>query len=68
MQPILKIAYGLSSPAILISAVWCATLIGVAVGPIDYPLQPSPAVLALVASGASLLIVGDGEGSRGAIL
>lgn len=57
MQQFIKIARGLSSPAILIVAVWCATLIGVAVGPVDYPLQPSVPVLVLVATGVSLFIV-----------
>jgi hypothetical protein len=58
MQPFIKIARSLSSPVILIVAVWCAALLVVAVGPIDYPLQPSVAVLALVVAGVSLFIVG----------
>ena len=56
MQQLLKIVRGLSSPAILIAAVWCAMLIAVAIGPIDYPGQPSVAVLVLVAIGVSLFI------------
>ena len=55
-QPI-KIARSLASPAILIAAVWCAALIGVAVGPVDYPMQPSVPVLVLVAVGVSLFIL-----------
>jgi hypothetical protein len=63
MQQFIKIARGLSSPAILIAAIWCATLISVAVGPIDYPLQPSAAVLALVAGGVSLFILAHQAGA-----
>ena len=63
MQQLIKVTRGLSSPAILIAAVWCAILISVAVGPIDFPLQPSVAVLVLVAVGVSLFIVGDRAGA-----
>ena len=63
MQRFPKITRGLSSPAILIVAVWCATLIGVAVGPIDYPLQPSAPVLLLVATGISLFILAHQGGA-----
>jgi hypothetical protein len=63
MQQLMKITRGLSSPAILIAAVWCVTLISVAVGPIDYPLQPSVPVLVLVAVGVSLFIVGHWAGA-----
>jgi hypothetical protein len=56
MQHVLKIARGLSSPAILIVAVWCAALVGVAVGPIEYPQQPSVPVLLFVATGISLFV------------
>ena len=63
MQQLVKIARGLSSPAILITVVWCATLIGVAVGPIDFPGQPSVLVLVLVAVGVSLFIAGHAAGA-----
>jgi len=63
MQQFIKITRGLSSPAILIAMVWSVTLIGVAVGPIDFPLQPSVPVLVLVAVGVSLFIVGQGAGA-----
>jgi hypothetical protein len=43
----------------LIVFAWCAILIGVAVGPIAFPQQPSIPVIALVAVGVSLFIVGD---------
>ncbi len=56
MQQFLKLASGLSSPAILIVVVWCVLLAAVAIGPIDYPMQPTPAVLALVAAGISLFV------------
>jgi hypothetical protein len=63
MQQLVKITRGLSSPAILIAGVWCATLIGVAFGPIDFPRQPSVAVLVLVAVGVSLFVAGDRVGA-----
>jgi hypothetical protein len=63
MRPLIQIARGLSSPAILITVVWSVTLLGVAVGPIDFPRQPSLAVLALVAIGVSLFVVGHGAGT-----
>ena len=50
MQRLIQLAGGLSSPAILIVLIWCAALLGVAVGPIDYPGQPSAVVLTVVAS------------------
>ena len=54
---------------ILIVAVWCAILIGVAIGPIDYNLQPSMPVLVLVATGIVITLVfgvrGSGSGDAG---
>jgi hypothetical protein len=63
MQHLVKTARALSSPAILMAGVWCAILIAVAVGPIDFPHQPSVAVLVLVAVGVSLFIAGDRAGT-----
>ena len=63
MQQLLKIVRGLSSPAILIVAVWCAILIGVAIGPIDYSLQPSMPVLVLVATGIILFVLAHQGGA-----
>jgi hypothetical protein len=63
MQPFIKAARGLSSPVILIVAVWCALLLGVAFGPIDYPSQPSASVLALVAFGLSLFVLAHRGGT-----
>jgi hypothetical protein len=57
-------ARGLSSPVVLILATWCAILIGVAVGPIAFPGQPSIAVIALVAAGVSLFVSGHLVGAR----
>ena len=57
MQQLFRLARGLSSPAILVALVWCAALIGVAIGPVDYPMQPTPVVLAVVAAGVSLFIL-----------
>jgi hypothetical protein len=62
MHQVLKIARGLSSPAILIAVVWCVTLIGVAAGPIDYPMQPSAPVLVLIAVGVSLFVLAHQAG------
>jgi hypothetical protein len=56
MQQFFKLASGLSSPAILIVVLWGMVLACVAIGPIDYPMQPTPAVLALVAAGISLFV------------
>jgi len=63
MQQALKIVRGFASPAILLIAVWCVILIGVAVGPIDYPQQPSMAVLALVGTGVLLFVSGSRAGA-----
>ena len=65
MQQPINIARGVSSPAILITGVWCAILISVAIGPVDFPGQPSIPVLALVAGGVSLFIVGLWAGAWG---
>lgn len=43
-------------------AVWCALLIGVAFGPIDYGSQPSASVLAIVGCGIALFIVAHRAG------
>jgi hypothetical protein len=58
-----KLTQSLSSPVALIVVVWCAILIGVAVGPIAFPQQPSMAVIVLVAAGVSLFIAGDLAGA-----
>ena len=63
MQQFSRLASGLSSPAIRIVVIWCSVLACVAIGPIDYPGQPSSAVLALVATGVSLFILGHGAGA-----
>jgi hypothetical protein len=63
MQQFVRLARGLASPAILMVVIWCAALIGVAFGPIDYPMQPSPVVLALVAGGVSLFILAHWGGA-----
>ena len=63
MLPFLKIGRGFSSPAVLIAAVWCATLIGVAFGPVDYPQQPSVPALAIVAIGVSLFVLAHQGGA-----
>jgi len=64
MQPVVKLTRGLSSPAILIVAVWCATLTSVAIGPIDFPSQPSTPVLVLVATGLTLFVLAHWAGAR----
>ena len=64
MQPVVKLARGLSSPAILIVAVWCVTLTSVAIGPIDFPLQPSTPVLVLVAAGLTLFVLAHWAGAK----
>ncbi|WP_456735766.1 MULTISPECIES: hypothetical protein [unclassified Bradyrhizobium] len=47
----------LASPAILMILVWLGALLAVAVGPIDYPGQPSAAVLTLVACGLAIFLL-----------
>ncbi|MEY9878676.1 hypothetical protein [Bradyrhizobium sp. USDA 329] len=56
----------LSSPPLLLILVWCAILIGVVVGPIEYPLQPSKPVLAILLVGIVLFNVAYGLGLRSA--
>jgi hypothetical protein len=56
MRNLIRSAGKLSSPAILIVVVWCVTLVGVAIGPIAYPMQPSPVVLAIVVTGVFLFV------------
>jgi hypothetical protein len=63
MRQIFRSVGTLSSPAILIVVVWCTALMGVAIGPIDYPMQPSPVVLALVAAGVSLFVLAHWAGA-----
>src|SRR6266404_8125077 len=63
MHRSIKTVRALASPAIIIAVVWCVTLIAVAVGPIDYPLQPAVPVLVLVAIGISLFIVAHQGGA-----
>ncbi|QPF82965.1 hypothetical protein IC762_24910 [Bradyrhizobium genosp. L] len=58
MQRFIGLAGGLSSPATLIVVVWGIALALVAVGPIDYPGQPSLAVLAVVGIGIVLFLLG----------
>jgi hypothetical protein len=62
MQQLFRLA-NVSSPAILIVVVWLVMLVVVGLGPIDYPGQPSPAVLVLVAAGLSIFILGHSAGS-----
>jgi hypothetical protein len=57
MQRLSLLAGGLSSPAILIVVVWCAALASVAIGPLDYPGQPSPIVCGLVGTGLGLFLL-----------
>jgi hypothetical protein len=58
MQRLIQLAGGLSSPAILIVLIWCVALVSVAIGPIDYPGQPSAVVLTVVGVGVALFLLG----------
>ncbi|MCA6117799.1 hypothetical protein J6524_23405 [Bradyrhizobium sp. WSM 1738] len=62
MQRLIHLAGSLSSPAILIVLVWCAMLLSVAVGPIDYPGQPSLVVLTVVSTGITIFLLGYHSG------
>ena len=44
--------------------VWCLLLIIVAIGPIEYPMQPSAAALALVSGGIVLFGLAQWVGAR----
>ena len=57
MQQMIWLAGTLASPTILIVVVWCGTLAGVTIGPIDYPKQPSAVVLAVVVIGIFLFVL-----------
>lgn len=47
----------LASPAILMTVIWLGTLLAIAIGPIDYPGQPSAAALTLVMLGLSIFLL-----------
>jgi len=57
MQRLISSVAQLSSPAILMVVVWIGTLFLVAVGPIDYPGQPSVIVLSVVALGLAIFLL-----------
>jgi hypothetical protein len=48
----------------LLVGVWCAMLVGVAAGPIDYTDQPSVSVLFIVAAGLTLFAIANWGGAR----
>jgi hypothetical protein len=54
MQQFNKIARGFLSPPVLLTLVWSAVLVGIIIGPIDYPSLPSLSTLALVTTGLLL--------------
>lgn len=57
MQRFLRLAGRLSSPALMMILVWCTTLACVLIGPIYYPMQPSPIVLVVVSVGVVLFVL-----------
>jgi hypothetical protein len=63
MQQLARSARILSSPTVLIVAVWSVLLIVIAIGPIDYGNQPSAAVLSIVIIGISLFILAEQAGA-----
>jgi hypothetical protein len=56
-QRLVPLAGALASPAILMAVIWLGVLLFVAVGPIDYPGQPSAAVLIVVALGLAIFLL-----------
>ncbi|TFW61115.1 hypothetical protein CT676_09535 [Bradyrhizobium sp. MOS001] len=56
-QRLVQLVGALASPAILMTVIWLGTPLAVAVGPIDYPGQPSAAVLRLVALGLAIFLL-----------
>ncbi|MCK1452496.1 hypothetical protein IVB36_16775 [Bradyrhizobium sp. 35] len=61
-QRLVRLFGALASPAILMTVIWVVALVGVAVGPIEYPGQPSTAVLTLVALGLAIFLLSYGGG------
>jgi hypothetical protein len=57
MQRFFLLAGRLSSPALMMIVVWCTTLACVLIGPIYYPMQPSPIVLIVVSVGVVLFVL-----------
>lgn len=56
-QRLMPLVGGLSSPAILMIVIWLVALLAVAAGPIEYPRQPSAAVLMAVAFGLAIFLL-----------
>lgn len=56
-QRLLPLVGAIASPAILMTVIWFGALFAVAVGPIDYPGQPSMAVLTVVAIGLVVFLL-----------
>lgn len=56
-QRLIPLVGALASPAILMTVIWLGALLAVAVGPLNYPGQPSAAVLALVAAGLVVFLL-----------
>jgi hypothetical protein len=63
MQQLARSARIFASPTVLIVTVWSVLLIVVAIGPIDYSNQPSPAVLAIVVIGILLFVTAQKAGA-----
>jgi hypothetical protein len=63
MQQLARSARIFASPTVLIVTVWSVLLIVVAIGPIDYSNQPSPAVLAIVVIGILLFATAQKAGA-----
>jgi hypothetical protein len=64
MYLIVRLVRVLSSPAVLITFVWCATFLGMVIGPIDFQGQPTSSALGLVASGIFLFVLAERLGWR----
>ncbi|MBR0826184.1 hypothetical protein JQ596_11590 [Bradyrhizobium manausense] len=56
-QRLIPLVGALASPAILMTVIWVVALFAVAVGPINYLGQPSPAVLTVVAIGLAIFLL-----------
>lgn len=56
-QRLILVVGALASPAILMTVIWFGALLAVAVGPINYPGQPSAAVVTVVALGLAIFLL-----------
>jgi len=57
-------ARAIASPVTFLVVIWLAVLVLAAVGPIQYPGQPSVSTIAVIAVGISLFVIGHAAGGK----